>query len=269
MPDIFADDGDAALRVDNKSSWADARGATVADAFGGAGSPPPKSNSAVRVAVNSGGDQYDNYRYFAALDTSGISVKPESATFNLYGFQQFSAQIIVVKVNAGATGGIGSDYTLEDYDQVTSTAYSAEVTSWSVSGYNKITLNDDALQDMVDLDVFKLAVIDHDFDFSNSIPADSLVRRTGFYFVDESGTSKDPVLQYVEGTPSTPTFNQSGPSGLISDDFTINSFSQGNLSVQYDREGSSQVPFILGGPGPLRIRGKIIAQVIKKGDKKN
>ena len=66
-----------------------------------------------------------------------------------------------------------------------------------------------------------------------------------------------------------PSFNQSVAGSLISDDFTINTFAQNTLSVQYDRSGTAQVPFILGQPGPLRIRNRSLAQVIKTGDKKN
>ena len=57
-------------------------------------------------------------------------------------------------------------------------------------------------------------------------------------------------------------------SGLISDDLTINTFSQENLSVQYERN-IDQLPFKFGirGPGTLRGRGTN-PSVVKIGDKK-
>ena len=57
-------------------------------------------------------------------------------------------------------------------------------------------------------------------------------------------------------------------SGLISDDLTINTFSQENLSAQYERN-VDQVPFKFGirGPGTLRGRGTN-PSVVKIGDKK-
>jgi hypothetical protein len=57
-------------------------------------------------------------------------------------------------------------------------------------------------------------------------------------------------------------------SGLIGDDLTINTFSQGNLSVQYDRN-IDQLPFKFGirGAGTLRGRGTE-PSVVKLGDKK-
>jgi len=56
--------------------------------------------------------------------------------------------------------------------------------------------------------------------------------------------------------------------GLINDDLTIDTFSQGNLSNQYDRS-VDQVPFKFGirGPGTLRGRGTN-PSVVKLGDKK-
>lgn len=80
------------------------------------------------------------------------------------------------------------------------------------------------------------------------------------------------VLELFEADPAPPgppVFNQGTPGNLISDDFTINTYAQDVLSVQYDRQGSAQVPFVLGNRGPLTIRGRTLAQVIKKGDKKN
>ena len=57
-------------------------------------------------------------------------------------------------------------------------------------------------------------------------------------------------------------------SGLIGDDLTIDTFSQGNLSAQYERN-VDQVPFKFGirGPGTLRGRGTN-PSVVKIGDKK-
>ena len=63
--------------------------------------------------------------------------------------------------------------------------------------------------------------------------------------------------------------SESTATGLISDDLTINTFSQANLSTQYDRN-VDQVPFKFGirGPGTLRGRGTE-PSVVKGGDKKS
>jgi len=57
--------------------------------------------------------------------------------------------------------------------------------------------------------------------------------------------------------------------GLINNDFTIDTFSQGNLSAQYDRN-IVQVPFKLGVRGVGTLRGRCTQPTaIKLGDKKN
>jgi len=64
-------------------------------------------------------------------------------------------------------------------------------------------------------------------------------------------------------------FDTTAASGLISDDFTINTFSQGNLSAQYDRN-IAQVPFKLGVRGAGTLRGGCTRPSITKlGGKKN
>jgi hypothetical protein len=58
--------------------------------------------------------------------------------------------------------------------------------------------------------------------------------------------------------------------GLIENDFTINTFSQENLSNQHERS-IGQVPFKMGIRGALNLRGRPITQaaVVELGDKKN
>jgi len=61
---------------------------------------------------------------------------------------------------------------------------------------------------------------------------------------------------------------------LIADDFTINGFSADGLSPQHDRVVQKQVPFLLGIPGPLSLRGRSFATTetppnVSTGDKKN
>jgi len=60
------------------------------------------------------------------------------------------------------------------------------------------------------------------------------------------------------------------PDGLIGNDFTINTFSQDNLSNQHKRS-VDQVPFKLGIRGALNLRGRptILSAGVKLGDKKN
>jgi len=206
MPDIFPHTGDANLRMNNEASWSDARGAAVAEVIDTSGD---KYSAAIREKANSSGTQYSIRRYFAAFDTSEITVKPESATFKLHGYLNSDSQIVVVKVSAGATGDSSTNFVAADYNNVTSTKYSDEYAgTFSTSEYNLITLNDAALEDIKTLDEFKIAVIGHDFDYSNATPANNVSRASGFYTANASGgnAGKRPVISYVAGTAGdTPT----------------------------------------------------------------
>ena len=68
---------------------------------------------------------------------------------------------------------------------------------------------------------------------------------------------------------------QSSPTdSWIADDFTINGFSAEGLSPQHDRVVQKQVPFLLGVPGPMSLRGRILSTTetpsnVSTGKKKN
>ena len=198
MPDIYAGTSDTHFRMDDESTWAGARDVATAETIS---TTQSKYSGAVRVALNNAGNKYDLYRYLLAFDTSGITEKPGSATLKLHGYSYNNASIIIVKVNAGATGNSGTDFVAGDYGEVTSTAYSSEITSWNASAYNEITLNSAALSDMSSLSEFKIAVIDYNYDYSDTAPYPGLTRRTGMYFANETGTSKDPYISWEEAPP--------------------------------------------------------------------
>ena len=54
---------------------------------------------------------------------------------------------------------------------------------------------------------------------------------------------------------------ESTPSGLIRDDYVINTWSQDNFSVQYERN-IEQMPFVYAVPGPLSLRNRSEALII-------
>tara|TARA_R110002020_G_scaffold50087_4_gene141952 strand:- start:1825 stop:3273 length:1449 start_codon:yes stop_codon:yes gene_type:complete len=64
-------------------------------------------------------------------------------------------------------------------------------------------------------------------------------------------------------------FRESDPDNHITQDYTLNTFSQDFLSTRYKRD-TAQVPFLLGVPGPLSLRGRTNqVAVASEGDKKN
>ena len=80
------------------------------------------------------------------------------------------------------------------------TKYSAEITSWSTSGYNDITLTADARADMVSLSEFKVCLIESVHDLRDVTPSTNDSNWSGMYYSDQTGTSNDPYIDYVAGT---------------------------------------------------------------------
>ena len=143
------------------------------------------------------------------FDTSGVTDTLESATINIrgYSFGADTADLWVVDSTHGTTLTDG------DFDAITGwvsgadnssnvTKYcDSEITTWSVSGYNSITLNAAALSDIVSQDNFTICLIEADYDLTNTEPS-SMVN-SGVYFTDYTGTSFDPYLDYTVATAVT------------------------------------------------------------------
>ena len=196
--------GDGAVAHVNNTNWATSRNAT-------SGSEMPfntSSNSQYAIrerAISAGrGSQWQVWRSFLAFDTSGISSAPSEGTLKVYGYTNTSADFFAVKSTHTTTGG---GITLGDFDAITGwsagadnegnvTKYSSEITSWSTSGYNDITLNSTALSDMSSLDTFKVCLIGSVYDLRNVAPTPNYDGITGMYYTDNTGTSKDPYIDY-------------------------------------------------------------------------
>ena len=208
MPNIYAAATDGyALANATGGSWADARDSTGSDLARGNGGHAGVGSSAYAVyAIHSSarGGMYQVWRSFFAFDTSGISSAPASATLKIYGYNTGTGDVIAVKATKPdlSTGIVAADF-----DAITGfstgasmngnvTDYSAEISSWSTSGYNDITLNAAALSDMASLSVFAVAIVNYTYDYLNVAPS-SAEERNGLYFVNQSGTSKDPYIEYA------------------------------------------------------------------------
>ena len=154
-------------------NFATARDAT-AGTFNGSSS---RYADAVQYQALSGlrGNSYTITRYFIEFDTSGITVAPTDATLSLYGFTNNSADFFVVKADfsdGSITNGdfqsiVGWSTGVDNSSNVTK--YSSEVTSWSTSGFNDITLNSTALSDIgASRTRFKVCLIQADQDLPNN-----------------------------------------------------------------------------------------------------
>jgi hypothetical protein len=273
MPDIVVGKN-AQIKVDNEATFAAARNMATAEQIN---TGLEKVGTAVKVHGNSAETQYDCYRSFFAFDTSGVTAVPTSATLKLYGVTYAGADVIIIKVDADATGDSDTDFVLGDFSKTgsydASTAYSAEITTWNVAAdsdpagaRNEITLNATALADMNSLSEFKLALIEYDYDYSKATPtAGDTSFKNGIHYVDGIAAVR-PTISYVAGSTGLPDLNQSTPGNLLSGDLTvINNFN--NTSETFDRT-AEQVPFILGIPGPLSLKQRAAAAITKLGKKK-
>jgi hypothetical protein len=107
-----------------------------------------------------------------------------------------------IPVKASAWGGAGDTSTLStgNFSALTfATPYSSEKTSWTTSGYNDYTLNNDAITDIntnrqqnfLDKAYFlNVAVIEHDYDYSNVTPTDPTDVLNEVRFLDSTNKIK-------------------------------------------------------------------------------
>lgn len=189
------------VRVTTQSSHAAARGATT----GQASSNPASAiaNSFSYVAANSGrGLAYSIYRTFIYIDTSGITGTVTSATINVKGYSSGGSRGILVPASAfsgdGSTNLAGGDFNNLDFN----TNYASSFTTWNTGANNAISLASTALTHIQNNNYFICALIDYDYDYSNSDPGTATSEVWG---IDYSTT---PYLDYTESA--------SGPTNLSS-----------------------------------------------------
>tara|TARA_Y100001963_G_scaffold115260_1_gene160024 strand:+ start:1998 stop:2645 length:648 start_codon:yes stop_codon:yes gene_type:complete len=200
MPSIYANLEDGTIVSTNTSGWSAARDATSGNFDYSA------NNSFINavMARKARGTRYGVNRAFFSFDTSDIDITPSDATLKIYGLTNDSANFFVVKANHGGLLGVADFDAIDGWsnsgvdNEGNVTKYSSEITSWSTSGYNNITLNSTALSDMVSLDDLQVCLIESTHDLRNVAPTGA--PRIGMYYADETGTSKDPYIDYTEGT---------------------------------------------------------------------
>ena len=211
MPTIFSGTNDGHIATDLFDTFKKARSQV---AGGSISSTLTRYASAVFIyaATGRGGPVNGIVRSFFEFDTSGISSAPSSASIFLLGYSNNGADVILVKSNQSTT------LALDDFDAIVNGAaplgnsdgsgagtfagtsvvtYSAEIATWSTSGYNEIELNSAALSDIASEDTFKVCFMEYDHDYLDIDPGSSAVIRSGLYYADAVGTSTDPYLDYT------------------------------------------------------------------------
>ena len=173
---------------------------------------------AARYISGRGGTVAQINRSFFSFDTSGISSPPSSATLKIYGYISGTSDIIVVRAtNTGGSTGLstadfdalhGASTALGNSDGagagtlagISGLDYSAEITTWSTSGYNNITLNSEARIQMANLNNFNIAILNYDHDYLDIASVGSTpVVYAGMYYADYTGTSRDSKIDYTTG----------------------------------------------------------------------
>ena len=203
MPDLACQEDGRIGKVD-LVSWSNARDATTGNAFSRTATAVAQAAWAARTSGR-GGFVYRIYRSFFEFDTSGITVTPQDATLKLYGAFSFTtADVFIVK------GTQSSTLSNADFDSIDGwsagadnssnvTKYSSEVTTWNSNGsVNNITLNSDALSDMVSEDRFLCVMIEADHDLPNDDSGTFSVL-VGVNYSNNTNSALRPVLSYTEG----------------------------------------------------------------------
>ena len=210
MPNIEATNDGSAWHYGLGTSWDDARGNTPAN---GVSTLPSGTAIQSTKAAGRGGSSWIVSRDFMTFDTSSVSVTPSSATLKVYGISNNSGDVIVLKSDYSST------LATSDFDNITNAAtplgltngsgagtfastsvveYSSEITTWNVSAYNDISLNSDALSDMVSLDDFKVCLINYDYDYLDIEPDGYFINGVSHNFTDQK-----PYIDYTAGVAAT------------------------------------------------------------------
>ena len=217
MPSIYSSSGDGWAQGAQESTFASGR------MHSGAASDNNNVRDTYTVIVESlsgkgGGETHFTRRAFFFFNTSGISIAPSEATLKIKGYNRNNSDVIAVKSTAAdpVVNGSYNDFPTDavtalgnsdgsgagTFAGVSGLTYSAELSTWSTSGYNDIELNSTALSDMASLDTFKVCVMDYDYDYLDIAPSIGTLVGVGNYWQNSGGTGNDPYIDYTEGVAS-------------------------------------------------------------------
>jgi len=200
--DITAESDDGIIITGTDANWDNIRDATT----GTADSSVASTLSAVKAILSK--SQYQISRTFFEFDTSNL---PDGATINtLHLFIYGTATIYGSDDTIVIASSQGEALDNDDFNNIDfNTPYSSEVTSWTASNWNDITLNQDGKDAVSLVGKTYMALVNHDYDYLDSDP---LVNNgVGCYFSEETG--KEPYLNITYSIPNTaPTFSGEIPS---------------------------------------------------------
>ena len=207
MPTIYAHGNDGYVSRSG-SAWASTRDGASGDASDSSSNFSTIGMRANQVVGRGGGTTYNVTRSFLLFNTSDIKSTVRTATLKIYGTGNSTADIVAVKAVSTTAIITTADFDGIDNWQVGSadgsgagdnesnvTAYSSEISTWSTSGYNDITLNSAAKHDMKNNDNLYICLMEYDHDLKDIAPTTSSVE-SGLYYANYTGTSRDPKIEY-------------------------------------------------------------------------
>ena len=211
MPTITASTNDGYQLSGLQSSWN--------AAHDGVGLGNPDMNNTVdalqgvryEYVSSRGAVKYFLVRSFFDFDTSGISVAPSAATFELKIYSNNSCTPCVIAKSGHdpstatddwfSTWITGQSVTLSGWGAGDITDYSASTAIGSTNAFTSFTLNADALSDMASLALFKICIL-HTNDYNDVAPTSGTLR-TGVYWADHGTAGNRPYIDYTAGTAVT------------------------------------------------------------------
>tara|TARA_R100000808_G_C2122445_1_gene133453 strand:- start:166 stop:849 length:684 start_codon:yes stop_codon:yes gene_type:complete len=209
MATVYSNLGDGYVARFQQSSWSNARNNTTGTHTSSTGPGHYTGVSAYTSASRGGGTFWNLYRSFFSFDTSGITDSVDSgAILKVYGFSTTSGDLIAVKATSDISSLGTADFdSIVGWDNTTDgsgggsndgnvTKYSAEITSWSNSGYNDITLNAQARTDMQNDSTLYIALVNYDYDLLDIDPSGSLDVKNGLYYQNNTNASRRPYIDY-------------------------------------------------------------------------
>jgi hypothetical protein len=195
-----------AIIGDSATTWDGARGATDGSAYNYTTSAEANAAVFINYEINKGQTIWTINRSYLYFDVSSISGTVDSVILKIAGAGQYTSADIIV-VASTAFNGTNNALIGTDFDNVSfSTPYSSEVTTWNVNSYNNISLNSAAYSAIESSSVFKVAIIEHDFDYSDV--STTTTPRSGIWFAD----STYPIELYVGYVPGGYSNNVNGVS---------------------------------------------------------
>lgn len=192
-------------------AWDKVRGLAVGGTALGSVTSTGTGYSGCRASLTTGrgATTYYLYRSFFEFDTSSITDLPSTATLSLYQHTNDNSGFRFVKSTQdsslssddfneipglfpASSNGVGGDDARNNVTAYTDTT----TTSMNSGSYTVISLNQQALVDIVGMSTFKFAMVDWENDMRDSIPTApaGTSNYTGVYYSEWTGTSRDPFL---------------------------------------------------------------------------